>query len=327
MNKTRLLCQILVVFAIAPLFETALFANGDSNMTSNELILSADSTFNASEYDKAREIFAKALEAAQKEGNKSNEVEANAMLGRCYLIKDDMASGMPYLKAAEQDARPEEPGGWSRYLGVRGRFEWQQKDLAKATETFKEMYDFCENNDLPSRAIDAAHMVAITGSPEQQIEWGKKGIAEAEKSHITHWLGPLWNNLGWVYEDRGNYPEALGAYLKAREYHWQYGTEQNKLIADWAVGHAYMLNGDYDNAGKWLRPVLAWAERIENTEFVGLSYRDLGEVVLAGGDSTEALSYFTNALDSLKKVGMPDWDADGYKKIVDKIASLKGESK
>ena len=301
--------------------------NGDLTMTSKELIASADSAFGASNYDNAREIFTKALEASKKEGDKSDEVEANAMIARCYLIKNDMDSGLPYLKAAEADARQDQPLGWSRYLGVRGRFEWQQNDLKKAVGTFEEMYNFCENNGMPSRAIDAAHMVAIVGTPEQQIEWGKKGIAEAEKGNITHWLGPLWNNLGWAYEDQEKYPEALDAYLNARKYHWQYGTEQNKLIADWAVGHAYLLNSDYENAGKWLRPVLAWAERVENTEFVGLTYRDLGEVVLAGGDSTTALEYFVNAQNNLKKAGMPDWDADGYQKIVDKITALRGESK
>ncbi len=327
MNKIQIICHIMAFWAVLQPVKAAYAANGDSQMTSQELILSADSAFSASEYDKARDIFAKALEASKKEGNKSNEVEANAMIARCYLIKNDTASGLPYLKAAEADARQNQPLGWSRYLGVRGRFEWQQNDLKKATETFKEMYNFCENNEMPSRAIDAAHMVAIVGTPEQQIEWGKKGIAEAEKSNITHWLGPLWNNLGATYEDQEKYLEALDAYLKAREYHWQYGTEQNKLIADWAVGHAYLLSGDYENAGKWLRPVLAWAERVENTEFVGLTYRDLGDIILAEGDSASALGYFENAQDNLKKVGMPDWDADGYQKIVDKIATLKGGSK
>lgn len=243
---------------------------GESIMTSNEAIIMADSVFNASVYEKSREIFSQALEAAQKEGSSSNAVEANAMIARCYLIVDNMVAGMPYLEAAQKIARADMPAGWSRYLGVRGRFEWKQNDLPKAFATFKEMYEFCRTNNLPERAIDAAHMVAIVGTPEQQIEWGQKGIAEAEENNITTWLGQLWNNLAATYEEQQKYPEALDAYHKAREYHWRYGTEQNKLIADWAVGHAYLFNGDFERAGQWLRPVLAWAERIDNAEFAGL---------------------------------------------------------
>lgn len=294
-------------------------------MSSIELLKSADSVFSSGNYEKSRELFIMALDTAQKEGIVSNAVEANAMIARCYLIAGNPETGLAYLKAAQDEARIEMPSGWSRYLGVKGRFEWKQNDLTKATGTFIEMYEYCRENGLTERAMDAAHMVAITGTSEQQIEWGKKGIEEAAANNITSWLGPLWNNLAATYEDQKRYPEALEAYLQAREYHWRHGTEQNKLIADWAVGHAYLLNGNYDMAGQWLRPVLAWAERVDNTEFAGYAYRDLGEVSLKMDDKRAALECFLKAQECLKHAGMPDWDADGYRKLADKIESIESD--
>jgi tetratricopeptide (TPR) repeat protein len=319
--KVRIIAGFAVLLALNSSFSVA----GESEMTSAGLIKTADSIFASGNHEKSRELFIMALDTAQKEGNVSNAVEANAMIARCYHIAGNLEAGLAYLKAAQDEVRIEMPSGWSRYLGVKGRFEWKQNDLIKATETFMEMYEYCRENRLSERAIDATHMVAITGTAEQQIEWGKKGIEEAATNNITSWLGPLWNNLAATYEDQKRYPEALEAYLQAREYHWRQGTEQNKLIADWAVGHAYLLNGNYDMAGQWLRPVLAWAERIDNSEFAGYAYRDLGEISLKAGDKKRALEYYIKAEECLKQAGMPDWDADGYKKLVDRIKEVESD--
>lgn len=207
--------------------------SNESKITTKALLDKADSLFNSNEYEASRSIYMQAMDRAVKNKENSELTEAYAMIARTYLILDKTEEGRPWIQKAEKVGNSKEPLGWSRYLGVRGRFEWKDKELDKATATFKEMYNYCSERKLYERAIDAAHMVAITGKPEEQIEWGKKGIKEAEAGNITRWLGPLWNNLGATYEDMGKYKEALEAYLKAREYHWRYGDEKNKLVADW----------------------------------------------------------------------------------------------
>ncbi|MBU1317781.1 MAG: TonB family protein [candidate division Zixibacteria bacterium] len=289
----------------------------------NDYITEADKLFKSREYDKSREIYMKAMEKATEDGQNSELTESYSQIARCYLITDKKEEGRVWITKAAEIATPDEPLGWSRYLGVRGRFEWQDEELEKATATFKEMYEYCSGQKLHDRAIDAAHMVAITGSPEQQVEWGLKGIKEAEAGNVTGWLGPLWNNLGATYETLMRYDDALNAYIKAREYHWQYGTETNKMIADWAVGHAYRLAGNYDEAAKWLRPVLAWCERIENAEFVGWSHKELGEIDIINKNFKSALEHLVIAEDKLKAEQMPEWDPDGYKKLLGQIEELK----
>jgi tetratricopeptide (TPR) repeat protein len=174
--------------------------------------------------------------------------------------------------------------------------------------------------------VDAANMVSITGTPEQQIQWGRKGIVAAEAGQVTGWLGPLWNNLGATYEELGRYEESLAAYRQAREYHWRYGDERNKLIADWAVGHAYRLQGDFEQAGRWLRPVLAWCERIDENEFTGWCCQELGEIALAQGRNQAALQYFIRAERCLKEEQMPDWDPEGYQELIEQIDRLRSKT-
>jgi len=293
-------------------------------MPSKSLISQADSLFDSRQYDQAREVYLLAADSAAASGDNSSLTEAYAMIARTYLITEKKDEGRPWIEKAAGSAKKEEPLGWSRYLGVRGRFEWQDKELEKATATFKEMYQYCSEKGLHERAIDAAHMVAITGGLDEQVEWGLKGIKEAEAGNVTGWLGPLWNNLGYTYEDMGKYRESLDAYLKAREYHHKYSDEKSKIVADWAVGHAYRLLGEPDSAAQWItQDMLARFESMGDAEFQGWALKEMGEIALLKSRPDSALTYFTRAEEKLRAADMPNWDADGYKKLQEQIEKLR----
>jgi len=297
-----------------------------------QLLVQGDEAFQSRNYTQAGEIYKLSAQQAEEEEHQHVLVEALAQVARSYLITDRKEEGRTWLERAEKAASPSVPLGWSRYLGVRGRFEWQDEDLEKATATFTEMYNYCLEHELHSRAVDAAHMVAITAPPEKQIVWASKGIWAAEKGDVEEWLGPLWNNLGWTYEDLGRHEESLDALLKAREYHWKLGGEMNKLIADWSVGHAYRMIGEHQAAAQWIRPVLAWSERLydiepspEAAEWIGHSCRELGELALQRGEQQEALEYFRRAREKLEEAGMAEWDADGFDEFSQQIEKIISE--
>jgi tetratricopeptide (TPR) repeat protein len=279
----------------------------------------ADSAFNTDRYLASRRLYEQALDKAKTINDSSLMTEASAMIARTYLIMNRPDSAQAWLEQAEKTADENKSRGWSRYLAVKGRYLWQKNQLEEATDLFKSLYDYCVKNRLPGRAIDAAHMVAITGNPKEQVEWGKKGIAQAEAGNITHWLGPLWNNLGATYEDMHQYDSALAAYEKARGYHYKYGTARNRVIADYAVGHILVKLGRYDEGSEWLKPVLTKFEEAQDHEFVGLTCRDLGDIGYASGDYEQALELYVRAKALLEEVNMDEWDPQGYKDLLDRI--------
>ncbi len=287
------------------------------------LIKEADDLFNSDQYVQARSLYKRALAKAEIEIGNSDQVEALSMIARTYLILNEVEAGREWLLKAEKLADDHDPLGWSRYQSVKGRFLWQEKRPDEATALFKSLYEYCSGRKLYERAIDAAHMVAITGTQDEQVEWGKKGIKEAETGQITRWLGALWNNLGATYEDMGRYDSSLEAYMKAREYHYKYGTDRNKVIADYAVGHALVNLKRFQEAGQWLRPVLTQCEQAHDDEFIGLTCRDLGEIGVASGNYQEALDLLVRARDILKSAQMDQWDPDGYRKILDQIEATQ----
>ena len=290
----------------------------------------ADQVFRSREYEEAGTLYEAIATDAEATGITSQYVEACAMRARSFLITGDEASGRPWIERAAESADRSDPMGWSRYLGVRGRFEWHAGDNETATATFREMFDFCRESAIYDRAVDAAHMIAITGEPEERFEWAERGIAMAEEGELTGWLGPLWNNLGWDYVDAERYEEGLEALRKAREYHHMGDAELPKLIADYSVAHAMRMNGDLDGAKSWMENVFRWAKRLyeggdeEALEWMGHSRWGLGEIIVEQGDKQAGLMLMSKGLKELEEVGIADWDEEDWMAKRARIEELKG---
>ena len=316
---------------------------GGTKMQSVNSLTDADQLFLAQNYDSALAAYMATADIAENEGNKSVLTESYSQIARCHLINNDIESCRQWLEKAETIASADDPAGWSRYLGVRGRLEWQQavKETGEyqpavktAAATFEDMYNYCLQHSLYERAVDAAHMMAIVDDPERRLAWGEKGIKAAENGGISGWLPALWNNHGWNLSDAGRHEEALAALLKAREYHYKTGREMSKLIADWSVGYAYRMVGQLDSAKTWMSKVYDWADSLyqadnstENAEWLGLAAKEMGEIALAdGNDKADARKYFELAVNKLKQAGMPEWDKNGFEEILNKLKTLEAES-
>ena len=296
----------------------------DTEHSASTLLEKADEVFQFRDYETALEKYTIVADAAREEFNHSVEVEALSQVARMNLILDNKEQGREWLVRAQDIASDSDPMGWSRYLGVKGRFEWQDKDLSQARETFNQMYDYCNSNALWGRAVDAAHMIAIVAeSPEEQIKWGRLGIEAAEAGDVESWLGPLWNNLAGTYYDLKQFDSSLECYLKARDYHWRFSDEVGKLFADYHVGMNYRLLGNNDEAAKWLRPVLAWAERLENHSAIGQACEDMGEIEISKGKISEGILLLKRARSEYKLEGFDKSWPQLWDHINDRITKLE----
>ena len=295
------------------------------------LIEQADGLFQSGSYADAGELYKQAVTAAEQDPGNESLVEALSMVARSHLIQDEADEGRPWIQRAEAVATPDQANDWSRFLSVRGRFEWKdRKDNAKATAIFKEMYEYCITHALHDRAIDAAHMVALTGSQEEQVEWALKGIDAAEQGGHDGWLGPLWNNLGWTYVELKQHDKALDALLKARHHHHQRSGVVQKLAADIFVGQAYRLVGNLDESEKWIneahqRARTLWAEHPDDDDFkerLGNTHEQLGELAAARGSMREALRHLEQSKELLSSAGAEKWDPEGLRRLSDRIGEL-----
>jgi tetratricopeptide (TPR) repeat protein len=303
----------------------------------------ADAVFNARQYEQATDLYKTLAARAELGKDEVVQVQALAMAARGHLIRGEAQAGQVWIDKAARLASPSEPLGWSRYLGVRGRFESHGGNDVQATKTFKAMYDFCVSNGQYSRAIDAAHMIALTGTLEEQIQWAKKGIQAAEQGEENQWLGPLWNNLGityWTLAIKADAEQALAynreaveCYKKARHYHNEYGNEFSAAVADWALGSAYRRTGEFDIARSLLNRVKDWASiryhaepTDENGEWVGLADMELGLIEFAKNQPGQSLSHLENAHILLARVNMQEWDLHAWTLLEDTLEKLRSRN-
>ncbi len=290
-------------------------------------IAKADEVFKSRQYEEAGVLFEEI--AGEAAGDNSAFVEAASMRARSYLITEKKDEGREWLARAAAKAAESDPLGWSRYLGVRGRFEWKDGDNETATSTFREMFDYCGEKELWERAVDAAHMIAITGDQRQKFDWSLKGIEMAERGGMDGWLGPLWNNLGWNYCDDERYGEAYDALIKAREYHYKGEGELPKLIADYSVAHVMMKQNRLHEAEAQMLKVLEWATRLDAdgasdaVEWMGFARWDLGEMAMELGNKAAGIGMLKQALSEIEKSGMPNWDPDQWKQKQARVAGLE----
>jgi len=295
----------------------------EAKKPADSLLKEADKIFQEGDDKLALEIYSAAFDQAQSEFNRSVEVEALAQMARVNLILGEKDEGRKWLEMAAVRTDDADPMGHSRYLAVKGRFEWKNEDLAAARATFEELYTYCTVNALWGRAIDAANMISIVAeAPEEKIKWGQRGIEAAEAADEGRWLAVLWNNLACAYYDLKQYDLALESYLKARDYHWRHSQEIAKLFADYHVGMTYRALSKYDEAGQWLRPVLAWAERIENHSAIGQACEELGEIEVARGQKEEGVKLLKRARDEYKKAGFDESLVEIWDNINNRLKTL-----
>ena len=133
----------------------------DSAKSSVDILKQADSLFQDRDMEAALADYDKAHQKAREEFNRPVEVEALAQMARFSLINGDTEEGRDWLDKARDRVDESDPLGWSRFLGVEGRFEWKAGNIQTARETFEQMFEYCSAQLLWGRAVDAAHMVSM----------------------------------------------------------------------------------------------------------------------------------------------------------------------
>lgn len=141
----------------------------------------------------------------------------------------------------------------------RGRLRRSAGDSAAALPLFESAYAAALEAGADFLAADAAHMAALA-SPDPR-DWTRRGVELAERSKdAAYWLGPLFNNLGWVQFEAGEYEFALQSFQRAlaareRDPDRPYEIE----IARYAVAKALLALGRVDEATALLEQAVAWA--------------------------------------------------------------------
>ena len=152
------------------------------------------------------------------EPDAAGRAEVLTQLARVEGLRDRFSEGVRLLEEAESLA------GSATVVAIRvelerGRLLRSSGDRPGALPHFEAAYTRALAAEDGFLAADAAHMAALAAHNLAGFEeWTRRGLAIAEASAdpaVRYWAGPLLNNLGWEYQDRGRHVAAVAAFQRA----------------------------------------------------------------------------------------------------------------
>lgn len=303
----------------------------DALTESRELLTLSNDHLRRGDLSAALEGFQQAIDTGVREHDDSTVVQALAQIARIHAVLGDVETAATWLGEAELRATPTDPLGWARYLFAEALWLRALERPDAARQSLERLFSYATSVGLDEVALEAAYELTLQGSPDARITWSQRAIALAESLEDDRWLAVLWNNLGWTLGTAERRDEALEALLWAQHYHeLSGGTDLQRLSAHYAVGHAYRMVGDVENAGEWLAHSMRWArERYRadpsplNAEWYGLCYLEVAELAAELGELDQAIHGFELARQYLLEGGAEERLPSGLQKLEERLQELR----
>jgi tetratricopeptide (TPR) repeat protein len=177
--------------------------------------------------------------------------EVLTQIARCQGLQGRFEEAHRTLDRVEPLLGPHASRARARYLLERGRVLNSSGRPSEALPLFAHALGVALAAEEDFYAIDAAHMLAIASTGDDQLAWNRRGLAMVDRSRdprVRRWRGSLCNNLGWAYHERQEYDAALQCFqdaLRARE---SQGDEEPIRIARWCVARGLRSVGRVEDA-------------------------------------------------------------------------------
>lgn len=132
----------------------------------------------------------------------------------------------------------------------------------------------------------------------------------AQKKHAAS-----FGQIGYIYQHKGDYSEAIRFYKKSQAVFKEYNLP--KGIINQAINSAkvHRLQGNNDESLKILRNALQIAKKHELKLLIGKAYTHIGLLYRNKGEYNEAINYFRKNLDVCKIINNKQGIADAYNSI------------
>jgi len=240
-------------------------------------------------------------EQLDSETTDSGRAEVLTQLARIEGLEDRFDAGDKLIDEAVALAG-DDKAALARIDLERGRLRRSGGDPDAARPVFESAFDTATEAGQTFIAADAAHMAAlVAGGREGFIGWTRRGIDIAETDEgAQHWLGPLYNNLGWEYFEAGDYQEALDAFERQVAAREDNGDDQGVIeISRYAVGKALRALGRAAEAVPLLETAVAWADAESAPD--GWFHEELAEDYAAVGRDADAAEHARAAIPLLER--------------------------
>jgi len=280
------------------------------------------SLWNFDKPEDTEKVFMALLPDLSERGNADAHGVLLTQIARTHSLRGQFDEARGYLSQVKPLLSQETALALTYYHLELGRTYNSEGNKVDAQVEFKLALTNAVAREQEALAIDAVHMLAIAAvGTDDDLMWNLVGLklAEAateEKARV--WLGPLYNNIGWSYFDRGDYRTALSLFEKGVQFREEQEQRRPHQIARWTVARTYRAMGRYEEALRLQEALLAELN-IDGIED-GYVYEELAELYLtigqAGSDRYFGLAW--------KLLSEDKWLVDNERERIDRLKANAG---
>jgi len=254
------------------------------------------------DYDKARAVFTKMLQANPKDIRALWQMGAIEMMsGNAQAALDPLTKG---LSLAIQTDNQEQRGLILLAVGVTYRLLNKPDE---ALRSFQESLDINtkigQKRAMASDLISMAQVQALTGKSNLALANFNRGLQIDREIGAEKESGDTLLELGNLYMDRGQYEQAHNMYKDSLQIQRDAGDESNQALCLNNIGTLYLNRANYQDALTYLQQALQLREKLNVAPDIAETLHSLGSTYDNLGQAEEAMSDFMRALDLYRKAG------------------------
>lgn len=260
-----------------------------------------DSQWNYRDPAASEANFRALIEQGKEAGDRAYVAQAMTQLARSIGLQRRFEDANRVLDEAEAMLTDDMTLARTRLTLERGRVVNSSGDPAASVPYFESALSLARASGYEYLAVDAAHMLGIVEQPQAAIRWNETAMkmAEAAKDERAKgWLGALYNNLAWTYNEMGDYEAALALFERDMKFRESRGQSFEASIALWSKAKTLRFLGRVEEALAIQQSLVDNPER-KGKPAEGYTHEEIGECLLLLGREDEAAPHFAIAYERL----------------------------
>ncbi|MEP7171192.1 MAG: tetratricopeptide repeat protein, partial [Bacteroidota bacterium] len=142
-----------------------------------------------------------------------------------------------------------------------------------------------------------------TGDYTRARQYADDALAISKKIAFKKGIANAYNIIGIIYQDQGNYPDALKNYFASLKMREEIGDKKGIAFSYNNIGTIYQEQGNYPDALKNYFASLKILEEIGNKNGIAATYGNIGQIYQKQGNYPDALKNYFAALKISEEIG------------------------
>ncbi len=253
-------------------------------------------------YSEAKNVFEKALSAAQKENRDADIAKISLRLGMLDYNAGDFAGANEKfalaLKAGKKHKDYETVAQCHLNIGLIYKASGQ---IDKTLEEYQSALDVYEKTSNDKGKADTFNNIGniyhLLLKIDECLTYFNQAKELYEKLEDSAGMAQIYNNLGTIYNQKREAKTAIEYFNKSLAIEQEIGNEKGKAVALSNLGSSYTILKEYPEAEKYFNQALEKAEQIKEVREVANIYLNKGVLYMQQNQFNNGLNSFKNAVE------------------------------